>query len=250
MHDAFARDLAEVINRHSVENVSNTPDIVLAAFLVECLDAFDVAVNERTALAAKTDERPAAEQDGDSAADRVRRTANRRLADGYKTADYDDEDVIAVLDNREAWRNLARSRGAKQAEQDGDVRAVALREFLDLHAERRGHDVIDVIAVGDGRTVELTRSGLNRLLDENRRLRETTTRTADSLVLVPKDQCGALLAYDRTVIRCERIGDHWPALHTARFGDGARVEWRDPEPSIEAEADAALDARDADGSAS
>lgn len=179
MHDAFARDLAEVINRHSVENVSDTPDIVLAAFLVECLDAFDAAVNARTALAAQPDEQPqefecevctkpitaypcalcehepdpwnkcgrpcaemhtygpgqcelasqragqpTVEQDGDSAADRVRKTANRRLADGYKTADYDDEDVMAVLDNREQWRNLALSRGAKRAEQDGDVRAV------------------------------------------------------------------------------------------------------------------------------
>lgn len=127
-----------------------------------------------------------------------------------------------------------------QDERDGDVR---VRAFLNLHAERFAHDVITALAVGDGRTLELTRSGLTRLLNENKRLRELAIRTTDKLVLAPKDQCAALLAYDRTVIRCERIGDHWPALHAAQFGDGARVEWRDPEPSIEV--DAALDARDA-----
>lgn len=148
-----------------------------------------------------------------------------------------DEDGYPV--RRETYPPAA----AEQDERDGDVRAVAMRAFLDLHAERRGHDLIASLAVGDGRTLELTRSGLNRLLDENKRLRELATRTTDGLVLAPKDQCAALLAYDRTVIRCERIGDHWPALHTVRFGDGARVEWRDPEPSIEV--DAALEARDA-----
>jgi hypothetical protein len=110
---------------------------------------------------------------------------------------------------------------------------VGLREFLDLHAERHAHDVIALLAVGDGRTVELTCSGLNRLLDENRQLRELAARPANGLVLAPKDQCAALLAYDRTAVRCERTGDHWPALHTAQLGGGARVEWRDPQPSIE-----------------
>lgn len=41
------RDLAEVLNRHSRENGSNTPDHVLAQYLSNCLDAFDVAVRGR-----------------------------------------------------------------------------------------------------------------------------------------------------------------------------------------------------------
>ena len=67
-HDAFARDLAEVINRHSVENVSDTPDIVLGEFLVECLDAFDAAVNARAELVKQPNGQP---QDSDVQAARA-----------------------------------------------------------------------------------------------------------------------------------------------------------------------------------
>lgn len=38
---AFERDLAGVINKHSRENGSNTPDFILAAYLVDCLQNFD-----------------------------------------------------------------------------------------------------------------------------------------------------------------------------------------------------------------
>jgi hypothetical protein len=41
------RDLTETLNRHSAENESNTPDFLLARFLLACLAAFDEAVNER-----------------------------------------------------------------------------------------------------------------------------------------------------------------------------------------------------------
>jgi hypothetical protein len=41
------RDLAAVINRHSAENDSNTPDFILAGFLVDCLDAYAGAVVAR-----------------------------------------------------------------------------------------------------------------------------------------------------------------------------------------------------------
>jgi hypothetical protein len=49
------RDLAEVINRHSRENGSNTPDYVLAQYLCQCLDAFDMAVNLRAAFYGRAD---------------------------------------------------------------------------------------------------------------------------------------------------------------------------------------------------
>jgi hypothetical protein len=42
-----AEDLRSVLNRHSIENASNTPDFVLARYLLGCLDAFASAVNER-----------------------------------------------------------------------------------------------------------------------------------------------------------------------------------------------------------
>ena len=37
----------ELINRHSLENGSNTPDFILARFLVSCLQAWNEAVSCR-----------------------------------------------------------------------------------------------------------------------------------------------------------------------------------------------------------
>lgn len=46
-HGQLRADLAAVINRHSRENGSNTPDFVLAQYLANCLDAFDNAIWNR-----------------------------------------------------------------------------------------------------------------------------------------------------------------------------------------------------------
>jgi hypothetical protein len=43
----FRDELETLINRHSVENGSNTPDFILAGFLNSCLDVFDHSVRER-----------------------------------------------------------------------------------------------------------------------------------------------------------------------------------------------------------
>lgn len=45
-------DLAALLNRHSVENDSNTPDFVMAKFLLSCLRAFNTASVERKNLRA------------------------------------------------------------------------------------------------------------------------------------------------------------------------------------------------------
>ncbi len=42
------QELAELLNRHSVENDSNTPDYILAEYLTDCLDAYSKAVRART----------------------------------------------------------------------------------------------------------------------------------------------------------------------------------------------------------
>lgn len=39
----FEKDIAAVINKHSVENDSNTPDFILAQYVRQCLEAFAVA---------------------------------------------------------------------------------------------------------------------------------------------------------------------------------------------------------------
>lgn len=40
---SFKSDLEKLINQHSMENGSNTPDFILAEFLANCLAAFDRA---------------------------------------------------------------------------------------------------------------------------------------------------------------------------------------------------------------
>jgi hypothetical protein len=42
-------EIARLLNRHSAENGSNTPDFLLAEFLTSSLEAFDTAVREREA---------------------------------------------------------------------------------------------------------------------------------------------------------------------------------------------------------
>lgn len=70
LHDAAAeelplhREIENAINGHGVESGSNTPDFVLAAFLMDCLRAFDAATNQREKWYGRTygDNRRAAEQ--------------------------------------------------------------------------------------------------------------------------------------------------------------------------------------------
>jgi hypothetical protein len=44
---SLREEIADVINRNSAENGSNTPDFILARYLVDCLRAFDMAVSDR-----------------------------------------------------------------------------------------------------------------------------------------------------------------------------------------------------------
>jgi hypothetical protein len=53
------RDIQDVLNRHSAENPSGTPDFILAAFLQNCLYAFNQAVVARAAWRSESVELPA-----------------------------------------------------------------------------------------------------------------------------------------------------------------------------------------------
>lgn len=44
---AFEQDLRRLINKHCMENLSNTPDRILAEFLASCLVSFSVATRAR-----------------------------------------------------------------------------------------------------------------------------------------------------------------------------------------------------------
>jgi len=56
---AFEQDLEALLNKHSVENGSDTPDFILAAFLVGCLRAWNQGVSDREAWYSR--QRPAGE---------------------------------------------------------------------------------------------------------------------------------------------------------------------------------------------
>lgn len=45
---SFTEQLRSIINRHSMENTSNTPDFILATYLCNCMDSFNAAVNQRS----------------------------------------------------------------------------------------------------------------------------------------------------------------------------------------------------------
>ena len=46
--ETFREELEDLINRHSKENGSDTPDFILARYLLGCLTAFDRATIVRT----------------------------------------------------------------------------------------------------------------------------------------------------------------------------------------------------------
>lgn len=43
----FRQELSELLNRHSMEGASDTPDFILANFMTGCLRSFDEAVQSR-----------------------------------------------------------------------------------------------------------------------------------------------------------------------------------------------------------
>jgi hypothetical protein len=46
---AFTQELQSLINRHSMENGSDTPDFILAQYLNGCLEAYNAALTKREA---------------------------------------------------------------------------------------------------------------------------------------------------------------------------------------------------------
>lgn len=46
-HERFQQELAALLNRYSTENASNTPDFILAKFLLNCLTSLNVATRQR-----------------------------------------------------------------------------------------------------------------------------------------------------------------------------------------------------------
>lgn len=47
MEETLEQKIRNAINQSSAENNSDTPDFILAKFLIDCLEAFDTASNHR-----------------------------------------------------------------------------------------------------------------------------------------------------------------------------------------------------------
>jgi hypothetical protein len=54
----FISELRDLINKHSMENASNTPDFILAQYLTNCLQAWNQATQQRETWYGR-DDRPA-----------------------------------------------------------------------------------------------------------------------------------------------------------------------------------------------
>lgn len=46
---SFVSELEDLINKHSIENESNTPNFILAGFIRDCLNAYNTTVIYRDA---------------------------------------------------------------------------------------------------------------------------------------------------------------------------------------------------------
>lgn len=64
----FEKELEDLINTHSMENASNTPDFILAQYLKGCLETFNVAIQQRENWYGR-DPRPSNERAGDADAE-------------------------------------------------------------------------------------------------------------------------------------------------------------------------------------
>lgn len=45
-YDRFKSELEKLINHHSMQDISGTPDHILANYLIECLKVFDQSQNQ------------------------------------------------------------------------------------------------------------------------------------------------------------------------------------------------------------
>lgn len=82
--DRFRKDLENLINQHSKENGSNTPDFLLAQYLCDCLKAFDRAVNNREHFYS----RPMAEQEKEEISLKIDHLNQISVASGGNTNQY------------------------------------------------------------------------------------------------------------------------------------------------------------------
>ncbi|MAG26519.1 hypothetical protein CMI47_13310 [Candidatus Pacearchaeota archaeon] len=57
-NNSLEREIKDILNKTSRENISDTPDFILAEYLIDCLEAFEKATNKRNQWYT-TDNKPA-----------------------------------------------------------------------------------------------------------------------------------------------------------------------------------------------
>jgi hypothetical protein len=53
---SFENELINLINRYSIENGSDTPDFILARYIMNCLNAYEIAMDSRNSFFAQGSE--------------------------------------------------------------------------------------------------------------------------------------------------------------------------------------------------
>ena len=91
-------ELAGLINSHSLENGSNTPDFILAAYLLNCLAVFDHANNWNTAWHSKDGVPVDWRENGPPSAVRAH---DAESAPEQPEGDVVENDLLAVIDERD-----------------------------------------------------------------------------------------------------------------------------------------------------
>lgn len=113
----FTKELEALLNRFSKENVSNTPDFILAAYIENCLIAWSVGIQQREAWYGR-DPRPS-EIGGEVIHTSDEGTSYCTQCEAY--ARERDSVLVTLAQDREAWQR-------KEA---------GLRAILSRHAEER-----------------------------------------------------------------------------------------------------------------
>ena len=186
--EALRKDLAELLNRHSCENGSNTPDFLLAHLLVANLDALDRTLTERAAWYGRGDTPGQGAQDPALLDGVMQECAKLRLQNGALMqgmsllATLTPEVVQDALDVPRMARQIhARLLGKLQgmAALDEPAQIETLRSKIEV-LEKRNHELAELWrSVSDLylKTVERTDSEVAKAKVRIRELEKTVERT-------------------------------------------------------------------------
>jgi hypothetical protein len=105
----FFTELTSLINRHSIENGSNTPDYILAEYLLMCLEAYEISVNGRDTWYGITPRPGKTEEKNDPLYRSFHPSPNYPYRVRIGTWEYDPEEesiIKLIKDETEKWGGI------------------------------------------------------------------------------------------------------------------------------------------------